>query len=90
MKIKLDPEALTFGDMEDFEEVSGSPLMEAFANVGKSGEMATLKAKDLVALVWICGRAEDPEFTLDQARRVRMSDIEVEVGTDADPTDGSA
>jgi len=35
--------------------------------------------------VWICGRSSDPEFTLDDARKVKLSDLEVEVGS-ADPT----
>lgn len=85
MKLNLDPDRLTFGDLEDYENVTGVPLMSVFDS---AQGVLKLPAKQVTALVWICGRSEDPEFTYEQARQVPLTSIEVEVET-PDPTDGS-
>lgn len=84
MKIHLNPDALTFGDLEDFETYVGTPLMDTFDKVGAGG-IGSISGKALVALVWICGRGENPDMTLDEARKAKLTDLEVEVGTE-DPT----
>lgn len=88
MKITLDVNALTFGDLEDFETTTGSGLMEQFGKIGPDGDMSGMKAKDLVALIWVCGRQANPGFTLDDARKVRLDELEFE-DPEADPTPGS-
>lgn len=89
MKIALDPNALSFGDLEDFETATGEGLMETFGKVGEDGNLQGLKIKTMVALVWVCGRQENPDFTLDDARKVRLNDLEIDVvGEAADPTPG--
>jgi hypothetical protein len=40
-----------------------------------------ITTKALKALIWITQRIEKPEFTLDDARRVRVSELEL-VGVD--------
>lgn len=82
MKIKLDPNDLTFGDMEDFEQETGEPLLAALDALGKN----QASAKTLIGLVWVCQRQIDPGFSMDDARKVRLSDLEVDVS--ADPTTG--
>lgn len=82
MKIRLNPKALTFGDMEDFETYTGLDLEDVLANGSKSAKVRT-------AMVWICCRADDPEFTIDDVRKLPMGDLEIEVvGDDTDPTPG--
>jgi len=83
MKLDLDPDNLTLGDMEDFEAVAGRGLTEAMEDY-KAG---TISMKEVVGLVWICGRAANPAFTLDDARRLKVTDLEVEVA-EPDPTPG--
>ncbi len=84
MKIKLDVDQLTFGDIEDFEAHVGGDLMAAIS--GATSGTAPLKA--MIGLIWICQRTIDPDFTLEDARKVKVSELEVEVA-EADPTPGS-
>lgn len=85
MKINLNPNDLTFGDMEDFEAATGEKLLTTLDLLSKN----EASAKALVGLVWICQRQVDPGFSMDDARKVRFADIEVEVD-DADPTTGDS
>lgn len=89
MKLTLNPDALTFGDMEDFESYTGQPLMDTFSKIGNDGSLTGLGAKAVVGIVWICGRVSNPDFTVEEARKVRMTEIEIEVGAEPDPTPGS-
>ena len=85
MKIDIDPDALTFGDMEDFESYTGKPLLDTFSKVAASG-VGDLGAKELVALIWVCGRAADPSFTIEDARNAKISEIDVGTADVPDPT----
>jgi hypothetical protein len=62
-------ENLTLGDIEDFETAAGVP-MSALSDGG------VLPFKAVVALVWVIHRQTEPAFTLDDARRLRMADLE--------------
>ena len=81
MKVTLDPAKMTFGDLEAFEEVAGVGLMDTFAKVDTNGGMTGLPIKAVMALVWICGRKDNPALTFDE--------LEIDVGGNgADPTPG--
>lgn len=88
MKLNLDLNAFTFGDLEDFETAAGEGLLETFGKVGEDGNLGGIKAKTMLALVWVCGRQDNPGFTLDDARKVRLDELEIEVGEAPDPTPG--
>jgi hypothetical protein len=60
---------LTLGDIEDFETASG-------VSVTTLTDGGTLPVKAVVALVWVVRRQTEPAFTLDDARRLRMADLE--------------
>jgi hypothetical protein len=93
--LRIDPDVLTIGDLEDFEDTVGVALYDALQPkpvIGPDGkkvldekgrpEMQTqITTKALKALIWITQRIEKPEFTLDDARRVRVSELEL-VGVD--------
>jgi hypothetical protein len=93
--LRIDPDVLTIGDLEDFEDTVGVPLYDVLQPkpvIGPDGkkvldekgrpEMQTqISTKALKALIWITQRIEKPEFTLDDARRVRVSELEL-VGVD--------
>ena len=81
MKISLDMDALTLGDLEDFEGIAGRGITEALADY----QAGKASMKEVIGLVWICQRAESPEFTLDDARKVKLTELEVEVAS-PDPT----
>lgn len=71
MQLTIDANALTLADVEAVEEVTGQPLAVIF-----SGDSLTAKA--LSALVWVTQRRVDPAFTLDDARALRLSDVDIE------------
>jgi hypothetical protein len=94
--MKLDVNALTVGDLEDFEDFVGKPLDEAVVEKPlrdpDSGKRLTDKegnplsevkvgAKALVALVWLVKRQGDPAFTVADARKVKVSELAVDFGS---------
>jgi hypothetical protein len=100
--LTIDPDNLTIGDMEDFEEGVGKPLSEALKPVpllddegekvydekGRPEMTVSLSAKALRYLVFIVKRHENPDFTPDDARNVRVGQLVI-VDDSADAaTDG--
>lgn len=83
----------TIGDLEDFEEITGSPLTD-FLDLMKangSGEMRldAKAVKIIKAIVFIVKRRENPDFTLEDARRVKFSELAfVPSGVDPTPAAG--
>lgn len=91
VNIKFDEDALTLGDLEDFEDVTGVELFEALKPVpvkdedgkpvrdekGRPVQSVQLSAKSLKALVWIVLRAERPGFSLDDARNIKVAALEI-------------
>lgn len=93
MKLKLDLDALTFGDMEDFESAAGTPLgevMKHFADAAgdEANILTSFRPKEIIALIWILARHDDESFTIEQARKIPIADLEFEE-TPPDPTEGS-
>ncbi|MFE0648546.1 hypothetical protein ACFVZH_08170 [Streptomyces sp. NPDC059534] len=96
--LRIDPDVLTIGDLEDFEEVVGAPLYEVLQPkpvIGADGrkvldergrpELQTqISTKALKALIWITQRMEKPDFSLADARAVKVSALEL-VGTEDGP-----
>jgi hypothetical protein len=80
--LKIDPEDLTIGDLEDFEDIVGMSFDDAMAPGPDGKPKVTTKA--LKALVFLSKRREDPTFTLDDARAIKVS--ELQVGSEEDPT----
>lgn len=70
---------ITVGDMEDIEEISGEPfeeVLEKLASGGSSGKrMVSLKV--IKAIVFVVKRHEDPDFTVEQTRTVKFSELEL-------------
>lgn len=99
-KLKFSPDDLTVGDMEDFEEIVGEPLDVALSEravlmpngeiekdeKGRPVKRVQLNAKALKALIYIVKRADNPDFTLADARGVKVSEIDLggEEVTDAE------
>ena len=69
MKFTIDLNTLTLGELEEFEEKSGTTL-EEFGN-GKASTKAT------IALIYIQEKRTNPEYTMDDARKIRITEIEV-------------
>lgn len=79
---------ITVGDMEDIEEITGEPFEDVIDKLtgGEEGKLR-VPLKVIKAIVFVVKRQSDPDFTLDQARRVKFSELELELeGGSADPT----
>lgn len=75
MQVNLDD--LTLGDLEAIERETGKTLGELFPGGNPT-------AVGMVALVWATNRASNPDYTFDDARKVKFSDFTVD--DDPDPT----
>lgn len=96
--IKLNPDDLTLGDLEDFEELVGKPIDEVVKPVPVTDEFGarvfdakgrpemTVKVptKAVIALVWLSQRRDNPEFTLADARKVRVGSLVMTETNEAD------
>jgi hypothetical protein len=79
-EIRFDPDALTLGDLEDFQEATGKELLPFFARfadkkVTVAELFAELNSKSLTAMIWIFKRKEHPAFTLAQARALPLASL---------------
>lgn len=94
MKLSLNKDTLTLGDLDDFEQVSGQSLdrvLESFDGAGESA-LGGLPMKSILALLWITGRQSDPDLTYEKVRAIPLSEldaIEVDVEESTDPTSAS-
>jgi hypothetical protein len=89
--LRIDPDVLTIGDLEDFEDVVGAPLYDVLQpkpvrdaegkkvldDDGRPELQTQISTKALKALIWITQRIEKPGFSLDDARAVRVSALEL-------------
>ncbi|HKE67385.1 MAG TPA: hypothetical protein VKB59_22490 [Micromonosporaceae bacterium] len=71
-KLKVDLQDLTLGELDEIDEVLDRPLAELMGGKGQFRAMA--------AAAWIVKRRTDPAFTLEDARALRMGDMELVSG----------
>ena len=64
----MNVEDLTLGEVEEIEQYAGKPLATL-----ADGEAA--KGSLMVALAWVIGRKANPNMTLNDAKRMTMSEI---------------
>lgn len=82
MEIVLDVNQLTVGDVEDIEAICEKSFDEL--------DFQHPSAKLMKAIIYITGRRDDPAFTLEDARQVRLTDVRLQeevnppTGADAD------
>ncbi len=74
MELNIDPNDLELGEVEFFEEQSGLSLGDL-----QNGVITT---KAIIALITVTERRKNPAFTMEDARKLKLGDIAVEV---ADP-----
>ena len=98
IELRFDPDALTLGDLEDFETFVGNTIDEVIKPVpvtddngnrvfderGRPEMTTKVPAKALVCLVWLVKRADDPGFTIDDARRVKVSALSMSAPVEGD------
>jgi hypothetical protein len=70
-------DALSLGECEEFEEMTG-------VSVSSLEESAVgLPIKAITVLVWLTKRRDDPDSSLEDARKLKISDLDF--GSDAEP-----
>lgn len=79
-EVVIDLDDLELGEIEEFEELSGVSIAQV-----QSG----LPAKAVTVLVWITQRKLDPNYTLEMARKVKLSSVDF-AEDDANPTVGGS
>ncbi|MGV9815468.1 hypothetical protein ACWDTQ_26600 [Streptomyces cellulosae] len=101
VSLRIDPDVLTIGDLEDFEDVVGAPLYDVLQprpvrdadgkkvldEKGRPEMQMQLPTKALKALIWITQRVEKPDFSLEDARNVRVSALELVAPEDGQGND---
>ena len=83
MAFVFDINELDLGELEDFAEATGIDPMQL-----QDGWQPTLKA--VRAFVWLVKRRQDPALTLDDGRRVKVSELAALVPSVAGADGGSA
>lgn len=86
--LRFSVDSITVGDMEDIEEATGKPFGEIINQLTSTNGSLSVPVKTLKALVWIIYRQEHPDFTLDDARKIKVSELEL-VLTEPDPTEAA-
>ena len=99
-KLRFDPDDLTLGELEEFETVTGKPLDEVMSEQpvidadgkpvrdkrGRPVRQVRMSMKEVIALMWLIRRRDEPGFTLDDARKLRVADLnELELVQAGDP-----
>jgi hypothetical protein len=70
--MQFDPNSLTLGEMETIEEITGRPIGLLLASLG-AGE---LSSKAMVAFIVVTQRRTNPDFTVDEAKALKLSDLQ--------------
>src|SRR6185436_9314426 len=68
MKLTLDFDELSISDLEDFKKACGLDILALDVNA--------IPTEALAPLIWILERQKDPHFTLEDARRIKLKDLE--------------
>ena len=79
--IEFNFDDLTFGDLEKLEEAAGRPAGQIIADYEKD----LLTVKDMIALIYVIKSMTDPDFTLDDARSIKLTALSDEMEDDAVP-----
>lgn len=98
MDLKLDPNDLTLGDLEDFENYVGKPIDDVikpvpvldedgnrvFDDKGRPEMTMKVPAKAIICLVWLVNRKGNPDYTVAEARNVKVGSLVLTEPTGAD------
>lgn len=84
-KVVLDIDDMTLGELDEFEEKSGQSLADF-----ETG----LKAKSITILVYLFLKRSNPDYTEDDAKKVRLADVDFKgaetESVEANPTEGDS
>ena len=78
LKVNIDLEHLTLGEMIDIEDIAGVPM-------GDLGSGAALSAKAMLAMVYVTLRRDHPDVTLDDVKGLDVSLLSADTDDDEVP-----
>lgn len=78
MELNIDPNDLMLGEVEFFEEQSGLSLQDL--------QNGVINTKAIIALITVLEQRKDPAFTVEDARKVKLGEIAVDVADPPKPT----
>lgn len=81
-KLIIDLEQLTLGDLEEIERLAGADAMGQLF----SGQ---IRASVLVPLLYVYKRKSDPAYTIEDARAVKVTELDVDL-REPNPTERGA
>lgn len=73
VRLDLDPDSLEVGEIMDIEEVTGQP----FGILEKGFRTGEWSMASVAAFIWIAERRKNPEFTFEDAKKVKFGDVEL-------------
>lgn len=76
MKLVLDVDEMTLGELEELEALAGCTIEDIM-----QGERSV---RSMIAIIFILRRRDNPAFTLEDAKRVKMSELELVDGADVE------
>lgn len=82
MRVNIDVEALTLGDLEDIEETIGGDAEAMVDRLVREGKQS-LRMKEMNALIWVCARHDDPTVTYEDVRAAKLVDLDFAVAPEA-------
>lgn len=85
VRLTVDENKLTLGDLKTFKEIAGQRLQQAFA--ADANGVIDPDPEALIALAYVVLRKDDPSFTLEQAEAIEIGEL---VFGEADPPTGAA
>jgi hypothetical protein len=99
--LRINPDDFTIGDLEDFESITGTTFEKALAAKvqfdedgnkvvdakGRPVKAVEMNTTVLKALIYLSERATNPDFTIDDARKVKVSELQFGSETEPDPTE---
>jgi hypothetical protein len=74
----MDFEDITLGEIEEIEDYAGLPIQM----IGEMDKVGTHKLR--TALAWIVKRRENPKFTIEDAKKLKASELMTIMGGDDD------
>ena len=74
----MDFEDITLGEIEEIEDYAGLPIQM----IGDMNKVGTHKLR--IALAWIVKRRENPKFTIEDAKKLKASELLSIMGGDDD------
>jgi hypothetical protein len=77
MKLRIDFDKMTVEEAETLEEYTDLSLEDYQKLLNEHQKAGTQpRIKYMTPLIWISGRQDDPNFSMDDARKISLTDIE--------------